>query len=136
MPLNSLWLVAIICALLALIYIGSTTAFSALVSLPLITLYISYVIPILFILIRKVRGQHPQYGPFKLGRWGIPINLFAVVYIFYILSFIPLPTIMPVTAVNMNYAGPLAVAVIFLALADWLFSGRFRFHVPVLKRDL
>jgi choline transport protein len=121
---------------LALIYIGSTTAFNALISLPLITLYISYVIPILFLLIRKVRGQHPQYGPFKLGRWGIPVNLFAVLYILYVLSFIPLPTIMPVTALNMNYAGPIVLAIILMAITDWVLSGRFRFNIPVLKRDV
>jgi len=135
-PLNSLVFVGIVCSLLALIYIGSTTAFSALISLPLISLYISYVIPIIFLLFRKLRGQHPVYGPFKLGRWGIPINIFSVLYVFYVLSFVPLPTIMPVTAVNMNYAGPLVLAVILLALGDWFISGRFRFQIPVLKRDL
>jgi choline transport protein len=107
-----------------------------LISLPLISLYISYVIPIIFLLFRKLRGQHPVYGPFKLGRWGIPINIFSVLYVFYVLSFIPLPTIMPVTALNMNYAGPLVLAVIVLALGDWFISGRFRFQIPILKRDL
>jgi len=107
----------------------------------LLTLYISYVIPIIFLLLRKVRGRHPQYGPFKLGRWGIPVNLFAVVYILYVLCFIPLPTILPATALNMIYAGPLVLAVILLAvillaLAHWVFSGRFRFQIPALKTDL
>jgi choline transport protein len=102
-----------------------------LVSLPLIALYISYFIPTLFILIRKLQGRHPQYGPFKLGRWGIPINLFAVVYLLFVLCFIALPTILPVTADNMNYAGPLVLAVIILALSDWVISGRRRFDVPV-----
>jgi choline transport protein len=129
-------MVGVVCCLLALIYIGSTAAFNALISLPLITLYISYMIPIAFLLLRKVRGQHPQYGPFKLGRWGIPINLYSVLYILYVLSFVPLPTILPVTALNMNYAGPLALAVIILALMDWFLSGRFRFEIPVLKRQL
>jgi hypothetical protein len=121
----------VICALLAIINIGSTTAFNALISLPLISLYISYLIPIVFILIRKVQGKHPQYGPFRLGRWGIPINLFSVLYILWVLSFVALPTIRPVSAINMNYAGPLVLAVILIALADWFTSGRHRFRVPV-----
>lgn len=124
-----------VCGLLALIYIGSTTAFSALVSLPLISLYLSYLIPIFFLLTRKVRGQQLPYGPFKLGRWGIAVNLFAIVYILYVVSFMPLPTILPVTSLNMNYAGPLVLAIIVLALIDWTFSGRFRFQIPVLKMD-
>jgi hypothetical protein len=82
-------------------------------------------------MIRKLQGRHPQYGPFKLGRWGIPINLFACVYIDYMLSFVALPTVIPVTAVNMNYAGPLVLGVMIIAVADWIFRGRHRFEVPV-----
>lgn len=84
-PLNALLLVGFICCLLALINLGSTTAFNALVSLPTIALYMSYLMPTLLLLLRKVRGIHPQYGPFKLGRWGIPINTFACAYALYIL---------------------------------------------------
>ena len=125
-----------ICALLACVNVGSTTAFNALISLPLISLYISYCIPIAFLLIRKLQRRHPSYGPFKLGRWGIPINLFAVVYILYTLSFVPLPSIIPVTGSNMKYAGPLVGAVLVIALADWIFSGRHRFHIPALRTAL
>jgi hypothetical protein len=117
---------------LAIVNIFSSTAFSALISLPLISFYISYFIPILFITIRKLQGRRPQYGPFKLGRWGIPINLFSCMYILFMISFVCLPTARPVTAVNMNYAGPLILAVITVALADWVISGRHRFEVPVL----
>ena len=105
--------------------------FFALVSLPMISLYISYFIPILFIMVRKLQGRHPQYGPFKLGHWGIPLNLFALIYIRFILSFVALPPYLPVTAVNMNYTGPLVLAVMALALTDWFVSGRRRFKIPI-----
>lgn len=130
-PINALLLVGVICCLLALINIASVTAFNALISLPTIALYISYFIPIFFLVIRKLQNRHPHYGPFKLGRYGLPINLFALVYILYILSFLPFPTILPVTAVNMNYAGPLMAAVIVIALGDWFLSGKKRFSVPI-----
>jgi amino acid transporter len=130
-PINSLLLVGAICCLLALINIGSSTAFNALISLPTIALYISYFIPIFFLVIRKLQNRHPVYGPFKLGRWGLPLNLFALVYIVYILTFLPFPTMLPVTAVNMNYAGPLVGAIILIALGDWFISGRKRFEVPI-----
>ena len=120
-----------VCVLLAIIPIGSTVAFFALVSLPMISLYISYFIPILFIMIRKLQGRHPQYGPYKLGRWGIPINLFALLYILFILSFVALPPFRPVNTINMNYAGPMVLAVAAIALVDWIFNGRRRFQVPI-----
>ena len=130
MPLRSLMLVAIICCLLSLINIGNATAFNALISLPLIALYISYGIPISFLLLRKLRGRTPELGPFNLGRWGITVNLVAVMYIVYVLSFVALPTLMPVSAANMNYAGPLVLAVALIAICDWVISGRKRFKLP------
>ena len=93
-------------------------------------LYVSYVIPIIFVLIRKLQGRHPAYGPFSLGRFGIPINIFAIAYGIYIIVFTPLPIGLPVTAENMNYAGPILGFVILLAFVDYFVSGRKRFILP------
>lgn len=136
MPVRSLILVVVICCLLSVINIGSTTAFNALISLPLISLYISYVIPIHFLLLRKLRGRTPKLGPFNLGRLGIAVNLIAVLYIVYVLCFVALPTIMPVSASNMNYAGPLVLAVAVIAICDWVVSGRKRFKLPEIRMDV
>lgn len=121
---------AFICSLLSLINIASSVAFTALVSLPTVALYISYFIPILLLTLRKLAGKHPQYGPFKLGRWGLPINLFSLAYIVFVLIWIPFPPSRPVTALTMNYAGPLTLAVICFALLDWFTTGKKRFVVP------
>lgn len=134
-PLNALLLIGTVNILLAIIPIGSTVAFYALVSLALISLNISYFIPILFILIQKLQGRQLQYGPTKLGRWGFLINLYALIHILFIISFTALPPSRPVTGTTMNYAGPLILAVIVLALADWFISGHRRFKVPV-PRDI
>ena len=79
-PLNSLILVSIIIALIQLINIGSTSAIFAILSMSTIGLYASYVLPILFIALAKMRGEKIAYGPFKLGKFGLAINIFAVVY--------------------------------------------------------
>ena len=129
-PLPALFLVGFICSLLALVNIGSSVAFAALVSLPTTSLYISYFVPILLLLLRKLAGKHPQYGPWKLGRWGIPINTFCLAYILFVLIWIPFPPVYPVTAENMNYAGPLVLALIAFALLDWFTTGKTRFKVP------
>lgn len=129
-PLNALGLVSTIVALLQIINIGSSTAFYAIVGLSTIGLYLSYVLPILFIALAKIRGDRINYGPFKLGRTGLAINIFAVVYGIYMIIFLPFPPYMPVTAVNMNYTGPILLFVIMFALADWFISGKKRFVVP------
>lgn len=51
-------------------------------------------------------------------------------YILYVLSFVALPTLIPVSASNMNYAGPLVLAVALIAICDWFISGRTRFKLP------
>lgn len=133
MPFNALGLISAVCFILSLVYIGSSTAFNAIISLVTITLHVSYVFPILFILIRKIRGQLLNYGPFKLGQWGIPINIFSLIYLLYVTIWIPFPTMLPVTASNMNYAGPIFFIVILGAIADWFISGHKRFKLPVAE---
>ena len=116
--MNSLALVTAIIALLQLINIGSITALYAILSLSAIALYISYVLPIIFFALTKLRRDHIPYGPFHLGRWGLPINLFSIVYGIFVLIWLPFPPFMPVTALNMNYGGPVMGAVIVFALVD------------------
>jgi amino acid transporter len=133
MPLNSLALISVICFILSLIYIGSSTAYNAIISLSAIGLHVSYVIPILFFLLRKIRGPPLAYGPFRLGRWGIPVNMFSLAYLFFVILWMPFPVMKPVTRETMNYAGPVLLLIIIAALADWMISGKKRFEIPVVK---
>ena len=130
MPTRALGLVVVICALIGLITVGSTSAFFAVISLGALALYISHVIPIALFLLRRLQGQHPQYGPFNLGRFGIPVNIFAVCYRIFVIIWLPFPAMLLVTAANFNYAGPIMFAVIVIALVDWFISGHKRFQVP------
>jgi len=133
MPLNALGLISVVCFLLSLIYIGSTTAYNAIISLSGIAASISYVIPILFIALRKVSGPPIKYGPFQLGRWGIPINTTALAYLCYIVTWMPFPQFLPVTRETFNYAGPVFGTLVLMALGDWFISGRKRFQIPVAR---
>jgi amino acid transporter len=68
---------------LLLINLGNQSAFTALTSLAIILFYIAYLGVTLPMLIRRFRGTWPrqEHGPyFSLGRWGLPVNLIAVVY--------------------------------------------------------
>jgi len=133
MPLNALGLTVAISFILSLIYIGSSTAFNAIISLTAIALHVSYILPIAFIMLRKIRGPPIEFGPFKLGKWGIPINLFSLAYLIFVIIWMPFPTMLPVTGSNMNYAGPILLVFIFGAIADWVISGQKRFEFPVAR---
>ena len=134
-PLKSLVLVTGVSYLLHLINIASATALIAILSLTTLALYISYLVPIALILLRKLEGRHPAYGPFRLGRWGVPVNIFALLYGVFIVIWLPFPPILPVTKSNMNYAGPVMLAVIIIALIHWAYSGHKTFSVPVPRED-
>jgi hypothetical protein len=133
--LNALGLVSFASFLLSIIYVISSTAFNAIISLQTISLSVSYIPPILFFLVKKIRGEHISYGPFNLGRYGIAINVLALSYLIFVVIWMPFPTMLPVTGKNMNYAGPLMGAIIVGALLDWIISGHKRFKVPVFQRS-
>jgi len=134
LPLNALALVVVISFLLAIIYIGSSAAFNAIISLQAMALCISYMPPISFLALRRIRGTAPEPGPFTMGRWGLITNLLAVAYLIFVVIWMPFPQELPVTASNMNYAGPIIGAIILGALLDWFISGHKRFKVPVAPK--
>jgi choline transport protein len=130
-PLRALFLTASVCLLISLIQIASTTAFNAILSLQTLALTISYLLPTLFLAIKRVRGQSLPRGPFNLGkRFGLLLNLFGVVYAIYIIIFLPFPPILPVTGSNMNYSGVVVGIVLIWALSDWILNGRKRWTGP------
>lgn len=132
--MNALILTCIIGVLVALIYIGSSTAFNAIISLQAMALCISYMPPITFLALRRIFGNAPRPGPFTMGRAGLVVNILALIYLIFIVIWMPFPQELPVTGSNMNYAGPIFGAVIIGALLDWVISGHKRFKVPAAPK--
>ena len=80
---------------------------------------------------RRLGKKHIPYGPFKLGRWGLPINIISIVYSIVLIAFMVLPPYQPVTVKNMNYAGVIFGAVLLLSWILWLTYGRKAYRGPV-----
>lgn len=149
-PTRCITLVSIIVVLLSLINIGSSTALSAILSLSTIALYISYIIPITCLIFMRIRvpvtvydsavGQADVseerlvFGPWNLGQWGLIINIYGACYASSLVPFMALPTTLPLTAMTMNYAGPVFGGVLMFAVADWFWLGGRRFTGP--KKDM
>lgn len=130
-PVRAILLVAIVAMSLGLINIWSSTAFNAMTSLSLIGQYTSYVLPISLMAMRRMGTKTVPYGPFRLGRWGLPINVFSIAYTIVLIVFMVLPPYQPVTAQNMNYASVVFGAVLLLCLFFWVFHGRQNYEGPV-----
>jgi hypothetical protein len=56
---------------------------------------------------RFTAPQDIPRGTFSLGKLGLAMNLAAILFVTYFAIFLPFPSTLPVTAENMNYAGPI-----------------------------
>jgi amino acid transporter len=100
--------------LLGLINLGSSSAFTAFVSVGVVALAISYAIPIGASVFHK--RQEVNNAKFNCGPvLGLVVNIIALVWIAFELVLFCMPTVLPVTAVTMNYAAVVFVG--FMAIS-------------------
>lgn len=116
-PASAVWLSAGVAFLLA-VY---SAAFTVIVSLATIGLYISYVIPIILVLRARRRGQWKELGPWNLGKWGGLINTIAVAWVAFITVLFVVP---PNALTGKTFAGLLTVlAVYYVTRVRGVFQG-------------
>ena len=134
-PIRSIVLTVFLVCALCLLNIGSTAyvAFGAITSLSSVALYISYAIAISSMLYNRFATGGVQLGEWNLGRYGVWVNSFALLYTLYVLIFLPFPSTLPVTGANMNYAGPVMVVVLALAVGLWFLRARKHWSGPNLS---
>lgn len=107
-PVNALGLVTLVQMLLGLINLGSTSAFTAFVSVGVQALALAYAIPITISLLNK--REQVLKARWNLGRIIGPIvNVIALAWIGFELVLFSMPTALPVTATTMNYASVVLV---------------------------
>lgn len=133
-PIRAIWLALVLVILLSLLNIGSTAAFGAITALSSMGLYFSYAAAILSMLYARWEDKHGgerlELGDWNLGRWGVYINIFALIYTLYIMVFLPFPNTLPVTGQNMNYCGPIFGFVLLFALGLWFIHARKYWQGP------
>lgn len=130
-PLRAVVLATIIASLLALLNIGSSTyiAFSAIISLSSLAVYLSYAVVLACVLYARLNGGF-EPGPWNLGRAGSTINLLGLIYTVYIMIWLPFPNYLPVTAANMNYCGPVFGLIVVGVASMWFIRGRRNWDGP------
>lgn len=133
-PVFALILLTSIQMLLGLINLGSSSAFTAFVSVGVIALAVSYAIPISLSLFHG-RAEVSK-APWNCGRIiGTIVNVLALSWIGFELVLFSMPTALPVTAVSMNYASVVFVAFMTIS-AVWYFVYARKCKLnPVLSRE-
>jgi choline transport protein len=137
-PLNSILVSLSIAVLIGIINIGSTAAFNSIVSLLVAAEFTAYLISIGCILLKRLRKEALPPSRWNMGRWAIPVNIFAICYILFvfIMSFFPTSR-QGLTAVSMNWASLVYAAVVGLAIILYVIHGRHVYRGPVVhvRRD-
>jgi amino acid transporter len=106
-PLRAICLTTVVSILPGLLDLASPIAANAIFSLTAIALDLSYIIPIFC---RRYFENHPDVmfkpGPFYMGKGftGLFFNVACISWTLFVCVIFSLPTILPVTAANMNYA--------------------------------
>ena len=154
-PVPAVLITTSISALLALISIGSSTAFNDVISITVVGLYSSYIMPLALLLWRRSTGTiHHEidqpcvnddgavntknavliWGPFAVPHaMGIIVNATALVYLVIVFLFAFWPTAQPVTPATMNYACLLWGAVILASLIWYAAVARKVYQGPVVE---
>lgn len=126
-PSRAVALTTALVLLLALLNLGSGTytALGAITSLSVIGFYVSYAIILAVTLYARYRAEGGlALGEWNLGRAGPLVNAFALLYTCWMLVFLPFPSMLPVTASNMNWSLPAYATIMILAVTLWFVRAR------------
>jgi choline transport protein len=132
-PKRAILLVSGGVVILSVINIASETALNAILALSTSSLFVSYLIPIVMMIIRRLDSSRGPitFGPWNLGRYGMALNIYALIFGTFVCIFVPFPTEIPVTAANMNWSGPVFIGVCLLLVLDWVFRARKSYVGPM-----
>jgi choline transport protein len=104
-PVRAVVALTMVEMLLGLIYLGNSTAFNPILTMSILGMYTSYILPIAYIVIYgRKKLSSSQYGPFRMGRWGVWTNVVSICFLVLASVFSTFPSVRPVTAQNMNYS--------------------------------
>jgi amino acid transporter len=137
-PLPAVWLVTFLSILPGLLDLASPVAANAVFALTAVALDLSYIFPIAC---RRYYRNHPEVifkpGPFYMGDgiFGWTVNLICITWTIFIAVVLCIPTIKPVTKLNMNYASVITVGVMVLSGVWYFAGGRRHYHGPLGGRQ-
>ncbi|KAK8038351.1 7-keto 8-aminopelargonic acid transporter [Apiospora phragmitis] len=134
-PARALCLTVVLVSLLCLLNIGGTTyiVFGAITGLTCWALYFSYAICLVSMISARFNKADLKLGSWNLGRFGLAINCFALVYTLYIMVWLPFPQSTPVDAAGMNYCAPMVGFVLIFTLGMWFGWAKKNWSGPNVK---
>ena len=136
LPLRSIGFCAIIAAVIGLINIGSIVAFNAIVSMTIAGIFISYLAAIVLMILKRVKRESVEFGPWSLGWAGLPINLLSACFLIISVLFSFFPPTTPVTLVTMNWSCLMWGGSMLIGLAYYAVRGHEIYHGPIVESPI
>ena len=119
--------------ILALIFLGSSNAFNAILSAAVVCFTVTYAIPPCINVLRG-RSMLPESRSFKMPTvLGYVCNIADVCWALLTTVLFVWPTSNPTDAVNMNYCVVAFGVIIVIAGSNWIFSARKHYKPPTLE---
>lgn len=134
-PANAVLASLVIMGLLSLINLGSLTALNAMFTLTTGSLLASYLLSISCVLYKRLRGDALPPRQWTLGRYGMAINIVALLFllVFFVWSFFPV--VHPVELSTMNWGALIFIAVMLLSTVYYLIWGKHAYITPLERLD-
>ncbi|KAF2877610.1 amino acid/polyamine transporter I [Massariosphaeria phaeospora] len=138
LPIYPIAVTVTISLLLALINLGSTTAFNALSGLTVAGFYSAFIVSASVMLYRRltVAPSDIAWGPFRLGKAGVPLTIIALVYSFVGWFFSFWPPVSVVTVKSFNWSLVVYCGTMITAMGWWTFRARFTYIGPRLEAGI
>lgn len=123
-PEHAVYLTAGVAALLCLIKLVSEFAFNTILSLFLLALLSCYMLSLSCLVLRRLSSTPLPPARWSLGRFGLPINIFAIAYCAFAVVWCCVPGGLPITVTSANWAPAVWVVVVLGAMVMYLGWGR------------
>ena len=133
-PVNAIVFTCLFTVIVSLINIGSTVAFNALLSLSTTALMATYTVSIGCVTLRRFRHDRPlPPSRWTLGKFGLPVNIVALVYACWSFFWSFWPNSYSVDALNFNWACVLFVGLMGVSGILYAVHARKVYEGPVVK---
>ncbi|KAG9311034.1 amino acid/polyamine transporter I [Chiua virens] len=117
-PVNTVWWVAAIAALLGLLALAGAQAIDAVFALSVTGLYVAYSIPIAA---RFIFKNNFKPGPFNLGIFSLPVGIISVTFMTFMILVFFFPATPQTSTAGMNYTVVVLGGVLLLSLVWYYF---------------
>ncbi|CAF9938098.1 MAG: hypothetical protein HETSPECPRED_000773 [Heterodermia speciosa] len=132
LPLNSLYLTTALVVIFGCIFLGSSSAFNAIISASVVALGVSYAIPPAINCLRG-RKMLPARAFVLPGLFGWIANLIGIAYVIVTTVLFLFPPDLPATGSNMNYCVVVFFIILIISIVQWFVDGRKNYKGPQVE---